>query len=141
MPCSRRTQGAGVRLDDVLCEPSECSSERTAWLSPTGVTVLRVIAELERDVRWSLPALLTVGLVQAVVGGVRRLAAPLVIGTATLAVTLFVTTSARLAQLDSWAWLTIGGVLLIAVAVLVERAVGDDDRDGLDWHRPHETWR
>lgn len=97
--------------------------------------------EFSRAETWSLPLLLVTGVIAVGVGGVRRLAAPLVIGTVTLGTTLVSTAGPRLAELDSWVWLAVGGTALIAVAVLVERAVNGDNAETVDWHRLRETWR
>ena len=51
------------------------------------------------------------------------MAAPLIIGTATIGATIVVSAGPRLAELDSWMWLAAGGLGLIALAVLVERRV------------------
>jgi len=38
-------------------------------------------------------------------------------------------------------WLTVGGIALIGLAVVVERAVSSDDGELIDWARLRETWR
>ena len=98
-------------------------------------------AELARDVRWSLPLLLVSGLLAVAIGGVRRLAAPLVIGTAMIATTVAVAAGPRLADLDTWVWLAFGGAALIGLAVLVERTVNGEDGEGHDWRQLRQTWR
>ena len=97
-------------------------------------------AQLQRSVGWSVPLALATGVAAVAVGGWRRLAAPLVIGTGTLAATVVVSAGPRLSELDSWVWLAVGGLGLIAVAVLVERTVGAD-RAPVDWRRLCSTWR
>ena len=77
--------------------------------------------EIARDVRWSLPALLLTGLLAVAIGGLRRLAAPLVLGTVMIATTVAAAAGPRLADLDTWVWLAVGGAALIGLAVLVER--------------------
>ena len=42
---------------------------------------------------------------------------------------------------EAWAWLSIGGVVLIGVASAVERAVSGDDGESIGWRRLRETWR
>ena len=98
-------------------------------------------AELTRDERWSLPLVLVTGLLAVGIGGVRRLAAPLVLGTAMLTTTVVVAAGPRLADLDAWVWLAFGGAALIALAVVVERTVNSDEGDGVDWRRLRQTWR
>ena len=97
--------------------------------------------EIARDVRWSLPALLLTGLLAVAIGGLRRLAAPLVLGTVMIATTVAVAAGPRLADLDTWVWLAVGGAALIGLAVLVERTVNGEDGEGLDWRRLRQTWR
>jgi hypothetical protein len=64
----------------------------------------------------------TVALVAVVAGGARRLAAPLVIGTAALgAITLHETISTA-ANVPLSAWLAVGGAALLGAAVAIERS-------------------
>jgi hypothetical protein len=86
------------------------------------LAVWLVDAQLTREVGWSVPLALGLGVVAVGVGGWRRLAAPLVLGTVTIGMTIVVSAGPRLAELDSWVWLALGGLGLLAVAVLVERA-------------------
>ena len=104
------------------------------------LTVWLVDAQLTRSVGWSVPLALGLGVVAVGIGGWRRLAAPLVIGTATIGITIVVSAGPRLAELDSWMWLALGGLGLIAVAVLVERTVSAD-RAPIDWRGLRNTWR
>ena len=60
----------------------------------------------------------------------RRLAAPLVLGTAMIATTVAAAAGPRLADLDTWVWLAVGGAALIGLAVLVERTVNGEDGVG-----------
>jgi hypothetical protein len=103
-----------------------------SWLSAT---------QLTRPVDWSVPLTLITAIVAVGIGGWRRLAAPLIIGTATIAATIAISAGPQLAELDSWVWLTLGGVTLIFLAVLVERTVNRPDHGPLDWQRLRETWR
>ncbi len=82
-----------------------------------------VDAQLTRAVGWSVPLALGTGVLAVGVGGWRRMTAPLIIGTATIGATIVVSAGPRLAALDSWMWLALGGLGLIAIAVLVERRV------------------
>ena len=68
------------------------------------------------------------------------MAAPLVIGTATIGTTIVVSAGPKLAELDSWVWMAAGGLGLIALAVFVERRVGAD-RAPIDWRRLRSNWR
>jgi hypothetical protein len=98
-------------------------------------------AQFTRDVAWSVPLALAGGVVAIAVGGWRRLAAPLILGTVTVAATVVASAGPRLAELGSWVWLTAGGIALIGLAVVVERAVSSDDGELVDWARLRETWR
>jgi hypothetical protein len=97
--------------------------------------------QFARDVSWSVPLALAVGVVAIGIGGWRRLAAPLILGTATVAATVVASAGPRLARLDSWVWLSVGGIALIGLAVAIERAVGPDDGERPDWRRLRESWR
>ena len=119
-------------------------SELTSWATVAPglgtLAVWLVDAQLTRSVGWSVPLALGLGVVAVGIGGWRRLAAPLVIGTATIGITIVVSAGPRLAELDSWMWLALGGLGLIAVAVLVERTVSAD-RAPIDWRGLRNTWR
>jgi hypothetical protein len=63
-----------------------------------------------------------VGLVAVLVGGERRLAGPLFLGTGLLVTTTFVEVMGQLAGVPTWAWLAAGGSVLLAAGVAMERA-------------------
>jgi len=63
----------------------------------------------------------TVGVIAVVVGGSRRLAAPLLLGTATLVAIVAHESFDTAAGIPTWAWLATGGATLIGSAVLMER--------------------
>jgi hypothetical protein len=67
-------------------------------------------------------AALVVGIASILVGATRRLGAPLVIGTATVAGTIAISAGPRLASAPTWTWIAGGGVALLVVAALVERS-------------------
>jgi hypothetical protein len=54
-------------------------------------------------------------------GGVRRLGGPLVVGTIAVVAVVLVETFALVASVPTWAWLALGGALLLGVAVMIER--------------------
>lgn len=56
-----------------------------------------------------------------VLGGSRRLAGPLVVGSVALLATVLVETLAVVAMVPTWAWLALGGVVLLGVGVAIER--------------------
>jgi len=67
------------------------------------------------------------GVAAIAVGGVRRLAAPLLLGTALVAATTVLATGHQLASLPVWTWLAVGGVVLLSLALLVERRHSEAD--------------
>jgi hypothetical protein len=81
-----------------------------------------IASQLEAGSDWATLGALAVGTVAVGVGGVRRLAAPLVIGSIMLIGTLAVSAGPRLATAPTWSWIAGGGVALLIVAALVERS-------------------
>ncbi len=68
-----------------------------------------------------LATALALGIVAMTIGGWRRLGAPLVIGSGLTIIALVTSFGHELAALPVWAWIATGGVLLLAVAGLIER--------------------
>ena len=81
-----------------------------------------LMSQPDVDGDWATLAALSAGVVSVGVGGVRKLGAPLVLGTVALVGTLLISAGPRLAEAPTWAWIAIGGVTLLAVAALVERS-------------------
>jgi hypothetical protein len=72
-----------------------------------------------------------VGVVAVAIGGLRRLAAPLLGGTALVTASVVLASGHQLASLPVWVWLAVGGLGLLTVAGLIEwRAPTDDGTDG-----------
>jgi hypothetical protein len=63
-----------------------------------------------------------VGLVAVIVGGQRRLIAPLLVGTALLVALTLHESLAVTAGVPTWGWLAMGGVTLIGAGITMERA-------------------
>ena len=63
-----------------------------------------------------------VGLVAVIVGGQRRLIAPLMLGTALLVALTVHESLAVTAGVPTWGWLALGGITLIAAGIAMERA-------------------
>ena len=63
----------------------------------------------------------SVAIVAVVAGGQRRLAAPLVLGTALLVALVGYETLAVTAALPTWVWLALGGTALVGAGVAMER--------------------
>jgi len=80
--------------------------------------------------QWATIGALRVGIAATAVGGMRRLAAPIVMGTAITASAVVIATSTQLSALPPWAWLVAGGTLLLAIAFVIEKVVSGEDADG-----------
>ena len=84
-----------------------------------------------RHADWSAMAGLLIGITAIAVGGWKRMAAPLVIGTALLTTTVVIASGSQLASLPGWSWLVVGGVALLGLAASIERrSKGDVDGAG-----------
>ena len=84
-----------------------------AWLIAT---------QLEAGTDWATFGALAVGTTAIALGGVRRLGAPLVLGTVMLVATILVSAGARLAATPTWVWIAVGGTALLVIAALIERS-------------------
>jgi len=72
-----------------------------------------------------------VGVVAVAAGGLRRLASPLLGGTALVTASVVLASGHQLASLPVWVWLAVGGLGLLTVAGLIEwRAPADDGTAG-----------
>jgi hypothetical protein len=63
-----------------------------------------------------------VGTMAVAAGGWRRLAAPLLLGTALLVAVVVSETMAYTATMPTWGWLALGGAALVAAGITMERA-------------------
>ena len=119
----------------------------TSWLAYSpglGMTLAWLVpAQLDLDGGWATVAGISVGVLAVAVGGVRRLAAPLVIGTGLLATSILVSAGERLSTAPAWTWVASGGAGLLVLAGLIERTdrpllvskPGDDVTSLLDQFR------
>jgi hypothetical protein len=82
--------------------------------------------ETSRRADWATMAGLLIGIVAIAVGGSRRMSAPLVIGTGLLTTTVVIASGSQLASLPGWSWLVLGGVVLLALAMMIERRSKND---------------
>lgn len=84
-----------------------------AWLA---------MSQVDNNGGWAtgLGVILGVGCIAA--GGVQRLGAPLLIGTASLLTTLMISAGPRLATAPTWTWIAAGGIALLITAGLMERS-------------------
>ncbi len=98
----------------------------TSWLAYSpglGMAGTWLIAtQLEAGTDWATFGALIVGTVALAIGGVRRLGAPLVLGTVMVVATMLVSAGERLAATPTWAWIAVGGVGLLVIAALIERS-------------------
>lgn len=97
-----------------------------SWVAYSGGMAIAGIwltsVQLDRETVWAVPLALTIGMVAAGIGAWRRLAAPLVGGVAVIGSTLLLAVGDDLTDVPTWAWLAVGGLALLGVAVLIERA-------------------
>ncbi len=95
------------------------------WLAYSPMLVVASLwllpVQIERDTEWALPLTLAIALGSVAAGAWRRLAAPLVGGTALTVATTFVATGSDLRAIPTWAWFAVGGAALLGTAVLIER--------------------
>jgi hypothetical protein len=92
----------------------------SASIAIAGVWLTSV--QLERDTVWALPLALTIGIAAVALGAWHRLGAPLLGGTVLTAVTVLVASATDWRAIPPWAWLALGGSMLLGVAVVIERA-------------------
>jgi len=98
-----------------------------AWLTPGLVLLLvpSLIAVEEDPALWRVVALGLVATVVAVGGAIRRLQAPLLIGTIVLLIHLLVQSWPLLEDIgrsvEWWLWLGLAGVVVVAIAARYER--------------------
>jgi hypothetical protein len=99
--------------------------EQSSWmaygpgLALAGVYLLSTQATAHQNGRVAVAVAL--GVVAVAAGGLRRLGAPLLLGTALLVASTLLASGHQLARLGVWAWLAVGGVSLIGLALLIEK--------------------
>jgi hypothetical protein len=100
----------------------------SSWLTDVPPMLLVVIPALgERLVGgsgWHTLLAGVIGVVAVVGGGARRLGGPLIVGSLVLVALSVVETLALVATVPTWAWLALGGLLLLGAAVVIERSGG-----------------
>jgi hypothetical protein len=89
----------------------------SAWLAAV---------EMQRGADWATMAGILIGVVTMAIGGWRRLAAPLAIGSALLTTTVVIASGSQLASLPGWSWLVLGGIALLGLAAAIERRGKND---------------
>jgi len=82
---------------------------------------LALIERLAGGAGWHGLVAGAVGLTAVALGGGRRLAGPMVVGTGLLVVVTF-TSLGALAGVPTWAWLSLGGTILLGIGVALERS-------------------
>ena len=107
--------------------------EARSWphLGP-GIVVLllpSIVATYRDDDGWRLIAVGVVGVAILLVGALRRLQAPLILGTVFVLVHAIHTFSPQIRAIYEftpwWIWLIIGGVIVVVVAIRIERSIRD----------------
>jgi hypothetical protein len=106
-----------------------CQAQRrnqaSSWLAYAPPVALlggaALVERLNDGAGWHALVAGAVGVVAVAVGGWRRLAGPMVVGTALLVALTASETLATLAGVPTWAWLALGGSLLLLTAVALER--------------------
>jgi hypothetical protein len=81
-----------------------------------------VATQLEPGTDWATFAALLVGVIALAIGGIRRLGAPLVLGSLLVVSTIAVSAGSRLAAAPTWVWIAGGGTGLLVIAALLERS-------------------
>ena len=99
------------------------------WLGP-GVAVLlvpSVLATIDDGPLWRLVGIGVVGITIVVIGAVRRLQAPFLIGAVVVLVHVLATFAPQIRAVYEffpwWLWLAVGGIVLIALAARYERRI------------------
>jgi hypothetical protein len=100
-----------------------------AALAVAAVHLVATVAEGHEPARAGVA--IGFGMIAVIIGGWRRLAAPLFVGTGLVVVPTIIMTGPSLAKLSMWLWVALGGVVLIGAAVVIERTVrSEDDAEG-----------
>ncbi len=106
-------------------EASRRSGPTSSWVAQApAVALVGLPAVLERLVGgpgWHGLLAGTVGIVAVVYGGSSDRRGPLVVGAVTLVATVAVETLTVVVALPTWAWLTVGGLVLLVTAASIER--------------------
>jgi hypothetical protein len=107
---------------------SRRAGRQSSWTADVPPLLLVVIpALLERlsgGSGWHTAAAGVLAVVAVVGGGAGRHAGPLVVGVVTVVVVVGIETLAVAAAVPTWAWLTVGGAVLLGAAALIERTGG-----------------
>ncbi len=112
--------GAGMRRWQLL----------TSWSAfGPGLAVIAVwtaSVQFQRGADWATLVGLVVAVVALGVGGWRKLAGPLVIGTVHLAAATLIASGSQLSSLPAWVWIAASGAVLVTLAGLLEWRTRDD---------------
>ena len=107
--------------------------EARSWpnLGP-GIVVLllpSIVATYGEDDLWRLVAVGVVGVATVLIGALRRLQAPLILGTVFVLAHAIHTFSPQIRALYEftpwWIWLIVGGLIVVVVAIRIERSIRD----------------
>jgi hypothetical protein len=109
-----------------LALPARRAGTMSSWTADVPPLLLVVVpAVLERLAGgggWHAAAAGALAVTAVVAGGAGRHGGPLVVGVVTLVVVVGIETLAVAAAVPTWAWLTVGGAVLLGAAAAIERA-------------------
>jgi hypothetical protein len=102
------------------------SRSASSWVSYSAALTIPGLwltsVHIDRGTMWAVPLLLTIGIVASGFGAWHRLGAALVGGTLLSGWGVVLAVDADLTNLPTWTWLASGGLALLGLAVLIERA-------------------
>jgi hypothetical protein len=133
-PVAALLLGAGFHLRRAGAGPdgadgTDASDRPSSWVAYTPAVVLLGGSALVERIAGGggVHALVAgaVGIAAVAIGGARRLAGPLVTGTALLVAVTVHESLGTLATVPTWGWLAAGGTLLLALGVTLERRGGE----------------
>jgi hypothetical protein len=123
--------GIALLAGGLLVMARDASARSWPNLGP-GVTVLllpSIVATFTENEVWRLFAIGVVGIAVVLIGAVRRLQAPLILGAVFVLVHAIHTFSPQIRALYEftpwWVWLIVGGLIILVVAIRLERSIRD----------------
>jgi hypothetical protein len=96
-----------------------------AWIAYAGMFVIGEAwlgsVQANRETAWAIPVAVTFGMVATCAGAWRKIPALIAGGIAVTATTLVLASGQDLRELPTWVWLAAGGLVLLGIAVVIER--------------------
>lgn len=119
------TTSIAMAVGGATLRRSKQASSWVAYGGPVAVVAAWLTGrQLQSNELWLTIAALVIGIGLIAVGGVRRLASPLVGGTVLTVATVLAATRGQLDKVPTWGWLAVGGALLVGLAFMSEAAIG-----------------